>query len=81
MKKQALIAGLAGAALGMGMVWLPQAARADLAAATEQAQAGRRQCGYNNLFCERGRRDCVICGTGHDIACIEQRSCDGLTAP
>lgn len=81
MKKQALIACLAGAALGLGMVWIPQVARADLAAEQHVQAAANRQCGYNNLFCEKGSRYCVICGTGHDIACIEQRSCDGLASP
>jgi hypothetical protein len=80
MKKQALIACLAGAALGVGVVWIPQAARADLAA-EQHVQAGR-ECGYNNLFCERGSQQyCVMCGSDHDITCKEQRSCDELTAP
>ena len=79
MKKQALSACLAGAALGVGMVWIPQAARADLTA--ERHVQAKRQCGYNNLFCESGDRSCVICGTGHEITCREQQSCDGLTSP
>ena len=80
MKKQALLACLVGAALGVGMVWIPQAARADLAAG-QHVRAGR-ECGYNNLFCEKGsQQHCVMCGTGPDITCKEQRTCDGLTAP
>jgi hypothetical protein len=80
MKKQALIACLAGAALGLGMVWIPRAARADLTA-TEHAY-GKRECGYNNLFCEAGsKRYCVMCGSGHDITCVEQRTCDELITP
>jgi hypothetical protein len=64
----------------IGMVWIPRAARADLTA-TEHAY-GKRECGYNNLFCEAGsKRYCVMCGSGHDITCVEQRTCDELITP
>ncbi|MCX4247975.1 hypothetical protein [Paraliomyxa miuraensis] len=75
---RAILACLAGTIVGLGMTWAPTTAQANL---TTPPQLGARDCGYNNLFCEAdGSNSCIVCGSGWDITCYEDRTtCPDLT--
>lgn len=76
MRKQGLIACIAGICTALGAMWLPQVARANFT--TNQRTYTGKNCAYDNLSCEAGHLDCIICGYGHDTTCKEQATC-GLT--
>jgi hypothetical protein len=77
MIKLALLACIAGVALGLAFTGMPRPAEAGLV--TNASTPAGRDCAFNNLSCGPGVGSCVICGSGSDITCKEQSTCGFIT--